>query len=429
MRNEVNTILNYLDGEKVMVLLRDQILSSSASRPAELAQTVASLRDAIKQTNIQSHKYAGYYYLFLGCAYYEQDQYQNAVTSLQSAVNELWGAQVNKALARWLIGLCHANMQDFPKARNELQEALQLLATHIGNNSPRTDKEYRSRQTIRQNIKDAHDRLFNEPLFRNVLPDPAQSADRFPVQDPPTDEKDAFPTSFNMPISVTNENYPTINVPVNVNNENSPVNKISFQPPSPNPEPKTAKAEQQQEYEPERPHETRTDDDGYLVIKSIPVYEEYVRAGNKEEITPSNHNEQFAEFHQVSIGEKTYTIHSIKSNSKQISINKDRDWVWVKVKGKSMNAIKGRVSINDGDYILFQYNSNANDNDIVIAVRKDANTITQDASTHVKRFRKHENMLYSESTETGPNYEPMDITEHNMEIIGIVYAVAKPIPD
>ncbi|MBK9209630.1 MAG: hypothetical protein IPL71_15545 [Anaerolineales bacterium] len=424
MKDEVNTILNYLDGENVMVLLRNQLLSSSASRPAELAQTVASLRDAIKQTNIQSHKYAGYYYLFLGCAYYEQDQYKNAVSSLQSAVSELWGSQVNKALARWLIGLCHANMQDFPKARNELQEALQLLATHIGNNSPRTDKEYRSRQTIRQNIKDAHDRLFNEPLFRNVLPDPAQSADRFPVQDPPTDEKDAFPTSFNMPISVTNENYPTINVPVNVNNENSPVNKISFQPPSPNPEPKTAKAEQQQEYEPERPHETRTDDDGYLVIRSIPVYNKFARAGNEKGSKPEISQGQAAEFHQVSIDGKIYSIHSLKSNTKQVNVNQDGMWGWIKVKGQSMNAMKGNVSINDGDYILFQYNSNANDNDIVIATRKDANISTQDASTHVKRFRKLENMFYSESTETGPNYEPIDMKASNMKIIGIVYWIA-----
>ena len=423
MRNEVNTILNYLDGEKVMVLLRDQILSSSASRPAELAQTVASLRDAIKQTNIQSHKYAGYYYLFLGCAYYEQDQYQNAVTSLQSAVNELWGAQVNKALARWLIGLCHANMQDFPKARNELQEALQLLATHIGNNSPRTDKEYRSRQTIRQNIKDAHDRLFNEPLFRSVLPDPAQSADRFPVQDPPTDEKDAFSTSFNMPISVTNENYPTINVPVNVNNENSPVNKISFQPPSPNPEPKTAKAEQQQEYEPERSHETRTDDDGYLVIHSIPVFDDYARAGNKDGPELNTSKDHFAEFHQVSIDGKQYIIHSLRSNTKQVNVIQDGKWGWIKIKGKSMDAMKGNTSINDGDYIFFQRNPNAGDNDIVIAIHKD------NLSAHVKRFRKYENTLYSETNEIGTEYKPMDIQKENMQIIGIVYAVAKPIPD
>jgi len=148
MKEEVNTILEYMECEKEreISLLRNQLLSLSQFRSAELQQNIDGLLNAIKQTNIQSHKYTGYYYFFLGCAYYEQGQYPNAISSLQSAVTEMWGIQKNKALARWLLGLSHSNLQDFSKARNELQEALKLLATHTDSNSLRTEREYKSRQ-------------------------------------------------------------------------------------------------------------------------------------------------------------------------------------------------------------------------------------------------------------------------------------------
>jgi tetratricopeptide (TPR) repeat protein len=435
MKEEINTVLRYLVCEGEMLLFRDQLLTLSAIQPIELRQTAICLMDAIKCTNIQSHKYAGYYYLFLGCAYYEQDEFQRAAPSLQSAVNEMWGVQVNKALARWLLGLCYSKMQEFPKARNELQEALQLLATHIGTNSSRAEWEHRSRQRIRQNIKEVLDRLFSEPLFRAIRPEPIQNGGRFPVQDPPMDENDAPSISLGLPISIKNENYPYINFPVTVTNENQPainlpvsatnenypVNKLSFNPTSPA---TTIKKEEHKNAE--RDYENRTDDEGYLVIQSIPVYEEYARAGQSDGPEPNISADQFAEFHQVSIKGKLHTIYSIKSNTKQINVNKAGIWSWIKVRGKSMNATKGNVSINDGDYILFQRNPNANDNDIVIATRND--TVTNDSSVHVKRLRKFENMLYSETTEKGPEYAPIDIEKNNMEIVGIVYAVAKPFP-
>jgi|GEM_PF-1825601 len=413
MKEEINTILGYLECEREMFLLRNQLLSLDASHPTELQQTIISLLDAIRQTNIQSHKYAGFYYLFLGCAYYEQDQYQSAVLSLQSAVNELWGSQVNQALARWLLGLIHSNMQDFPKARNELQEALQLLASHRGTNSPRTEREHRSRQTIRQNIKDAYERLFNAPLFRAVRPDPAQRGDRFPVQDPPTDENDA------PPISITNENYPAINIPVTVTNENNPVNNFSFTPSSPEAKAKTVSEQHENK---EKEYETRTDDDGFLVIHSVPVYEGFARAGNKDEPEPEISRNRFAEYHQVSIENKLYTIHSLRSRAKQVNVLREGKWAWIKVKGKSMNKIKGNVPINNGDYVLFQSSLSADDNDIVIAVHK------ENLSAHVKRLRDSKTTLHSETTETGSEYQPIDIKEGGMKIVGIVYAVAKPIP-
>lgn len=425
MKEETNTILGHMECTGEMSLLQDRLLSLSASRPAELQQTIFNLLNAIKHTNIQSHGHAGFYYLFLGCAYYEQDEFQKTEVSLQSAIAELWGSQVNKALARWLLGLCYSNLQEFPRARNELQEALQLLASHRGSNSPRTEREHRSRQIIRQNIKNAHERLFNGPLFRDVRPDPAQKDVRFPVQNPPTDENVTPPISIinenypsiNAPITVKNENSPAINAPVTVTNENYPANKLSFNPPSPNTPVKKEKFENR-----EIDYETRTDDDGYLVIQSIPVYEKYARAGQTDGPEPIISKNQFAEFHQVYIDGKLYTIHSLRSKAKLVNVIQEGRWGWIKVKGKSMNAIKGNIPINDGDYILFQRNPNADDNDIVIAVHKD------NLSAHVKRLRKYEKTLYSETTETGAEYAPINIEEDKMQIAGIVYAVAKPIP-
>jgi hypothetical protein len=472
MKNEINTILGYLECEREMILSRDQLLSLSALQAAELQQTIANLEDAIRQINIQSHKFVGFYYLFLGCAYYEQDKFQQAASSVQNAANELWGVPVNKALARWLLGLCYSSMQDFPRARNELQEALNLLATHIGTNSPRTEKEHRSRQPIRQSIKDALDRLFNEPLFRAIRPDSPQSDSRFPVQNPPVDENDTPSISLGLPISITIENYPyinspvtltnennpTINVPVTVTNKNNPaidvpvtvtnennpainvpvtmtnenypaidipvtvpnenyfINKLSFNPPPPD---VTVKVKPETT---EGNYENRTDDDGYLVIQSVPVYEEYARAGKTGEPEPVISKDQFAEFHQVNIEDKLYTIHSLRSKSNRVNVIKEGSWGWIKVKGESMNDIKGKVSINDGDYVLFQRNPSADDNDIVLAVRND------DFSTHVKRLRKFEKTLLSETNKKGSEYEPIDMEEKNMKIAGIVYAVAKPIP-
>ena len=401
MKEEVNTILEHLECEKEreMSLLRNQLLSLSQFRSAELQQNIDGLLDAIKQTNIQSHKYTGYYYFFLGCAYYEQGQYPNAISSLQSAVTEMWGIQKNKALARWLLGLSHSNLQDFSKARNELQEALKLLATHTASNSLRTEREYKSRQTIQQKIKDKLDKLFNEPLFRTVQAEPDQRADRFPVQNPPESEDKGASVS----ISITSENRPNIKTSANV-----PLSG--------------AKPEKADEENTNKHYETRTDDDGYLIIQSVPVFEEYTRAGKSDEPKPIPSKDKFAEFHQVNIEDVLYSIHSLRSDTKRINLTRERNWGWIKVKGKSMNHLKGKQhSIDDGDYVLFQENPNANDNDIVIAVDKD------NKSTHVKRLRKLEKMLYSESTEKGEEYKPIDMRKNNMEIKGIVYAVAKPI--
>jgi tetratricopeptide (TPR) repeat protein len=399
MKKEVNTILEHLECEKEreILLLRNQFLSLSESHSSELQQIIYRLLDAIKQTNIQSHKYVGFYYFFLGCSYYEQSQYKDAILSLQSAVAEMWGSTKNKSLTRWMLGLSHSNVQDFPKARNELQEALHLLATNIDSNSPRTEREYKSRQTIQQKIQSKLEQLFNEPLFRTGQSNPAQITNRFPVQDPP----EGVGEGNSISISITSENPSNIKTSSNILSSGT--------------KPKQTRENIKRNYE------TRTDDDGYLIIPAISIYEEYTRAGRLDEPKPIASTNKFAEFHQVNIEGILYTIHSLKSNTKRINLIQESNWGWIKVRGKSMNDLKGKISINDGDYVLFQKNYNANDNDIVIAIHKDNN------STHVKRLRKVEKMLYSETTEKGEEYQPIDMKENNVEVMGIVYAVAKPI--
>jgi len=401
MKDDLQVIMSYMNCEGEISRLQDWVISLSVSRPLELERTINELNDVIKQTNIQSHKYAGYYYLFLGCVYYEQGNNKRAIQSLQSAITEMWGQQINKILAHWLIGSCYFNLREFPKARRELEEALQLLAANGRVNSTLLkDKGNLPRQAIQHELENTLKLLFDQPLFRNVTPDPIQSIDRFPVQNPPESGKDTLPDSLEIPISVTNENYL--------------VNRLSFKLP---PSESTFKQENPNT---EKAYENRTDDDGYLVIRSIPVYEGYVRAGQSNSPEPNIDLDNFAEIHQISIEGRLHTLHSLRSKSKQVNVIKENSWGWIKVKGKSMNSIKGNVSINDGDYVLFQKNSNADDNDIVIAVQRD------ELSTHVKRYRKFEKMLYSETGETGPEYAPIDIQENNVGIWGIVYVVAKP---
>jgi phage repressor protein C with HTH and peptisase S24 domain len=240
--------------------------------------------------------------------------------------------------------------------------------------------------------------------------------ENYPYINSPVTVRNENHPSINMPVNITNENSPAINVPVTVTNENYPSNKLSFSPPSPD-----IRIEKELENA-EKDYENRTDDEGYLVIHSVPIYKGYARAGKSGEPEPVLSKDQFAEFHQVNIEDKLYTIHSLRK-SNRVNVPKEGNWGWIKVKGESMNALAGKVHINDGDYVLFQKNSNADDNDIVIAVNKDNH------STHVKRFRKFEKTLYSESTDkTSDKYAPIDMEENNMEIVGIVYAVANLIP-
>lgn len=192
MKEEVNTILNYIDTQcnEDIFRLQDWLFSLHASRPNELSQAINNLSDTIKHVNFHDIQQMGTYYLFLGCVYYELDNYKMAIPRLEKAVNEIWGAQVNKALTHWLLGLCYRNTNQYPKARQELEEAIELLATNTSVNTFRINSQNQKRQEIRQEIQSIHYQLLNDPLFSTEPPVPNQGADFAPKQKSTINEDD-----------------------------------------------------------------------------------------------------------------------------------------------------------------------------------------------------------------------------------------------
>ena len=91
-----------------------------------------------------------------------------------------------------------------------------------------------------------------------------------------------------------------------------------------------------------------------------------------------------------------------------------------------MNKIQNKASILDGDFVLLLFTQNADDNDVVLTAIEDTQT-GQNFLT-IKRYRKEMQILQSETTEKGKEYEDLILGDGNkIKIIGIAYAVAKPI--
>ena len=208
MKDEFNRILEYLICDDELHHIRNWLYPLNASNLIELDEAIEQLSDAISQINLNNHEHTGMYHLFLGCLFYEKNMNQMAIQHAQSAIRQMWDSTVNKALAHWLLGLIFSNIGDSPKARHELQNALKLLAANSSLNSPRANREKRSRQTIQQDIGNTLKQFLQQPIFRTVRPDPASAADRFPIQNPPVDEENGTPISLHIPISITNEFNP-----------------------------------------------------------------------------------------------------------------------------------------------------------------------------------------------------------------------------
>ena len=116
MKEDINTILTYMDTQhdEQIFRLREWLFSLSTSRTNELSEAIDKLSEIIKHVTTHEIQQIGFYYLFMGCMYYEQGKYQHAINYLQNAVNEIWGAQENKSLTHWLLGLSYRNIQQFP---------------------------------------------------------------------------------------------------------------------------------------------------------------------------------------------------------------------------------------------------------------------------------------------------------------------------
>ncbi len=98
----------------------------------------------------------------------------------------------------------------------------------------------------------------------------------------------------------------------------------------------------------------------------------------------------------------------------------------VKIYGHSTNDISHKPSIMDGDFVSLLFTPDTNNNDIALASFDDQQT-SQSFLT-VKRYRNWEQSLNSETAETGTEYKKIVLKElDSAKIIGIVYAVTKPI--
>ena len=181
MKEELNIILRYLDHDDEEILnLRDSILELDILHQYEIEKIIEYLSYSIAQVNnIESHDHLGYYYFFLGSAYYEKGEYITVIESLESTISQLWEAQINKSLAYWLLGVSYSHLNKYSKARGALQEALNILSVYTGTNSSYVQEQQQAKLVIRKRINQDLVNLNNKSTHY-VLPSKIQETQKPP---------------------------------------------------------------------------------------------------------------------------------------------------------------------------------------------------------------------------------------------------------
>lgn len=403
MKKNIVMLLEHLECDDSKTSeLRDLFMSLNTLSSGKLDLEERHLQDTIKEINTQNHKCIHTIYFFLGCIYYEQNKYKKALEYLAYAGIGSWHSRTNKSLTKWLIALICFDQKDFPKARLELAEATQLLETTAAINSLRAGLENRSRQAIRQGMAKTKELLASEPFFHFIPstsennPDSRPSGDSSAKQtgEPEENTKSnsaAYQETYTTEdVSVLQSTESSFEIPVNTN-----INSIN-----------------------------QTQTDGYLSIQSLPVYEQNISASKPGYPLSTLEKIGFAETQIIILEDKLYRIHSMKRKDNEIKITQNTELGWVKVVGKSMNCIPNRASIENGDFVLSKFANDADENDIVLASLEDPQTMQ--IHLVVKRYRKELQVLQSETTEEGADYEDINLNnKNNAKIIGIVLAVAK----
>ncbi len=398
MREEINEILRMLQVDERISNLRDELLLLSVGNTQIIREEISKINRLIPTESYSDHDNAGLYHLLVGCCYFELNEFDQATKSLNKAIAQIWNSDVNKSLAHWLSGMIYTAARDFSRASNEIITAYKLIESKPPS-SVRIKNENMLRQEVRLVFDNRVARLEDNPLMSHIDSNLGQE-NNFRLQEK-QDEEDKTP-----PVVVINENYP-------VNKLSVLVSGISHE------------DEAQKEKEEEnKQNENRTDDidADYIYIQSLPVYDQKARAGKSGEIELIQKPSSYTEAQQIIIEDMLHNVHSLRPGTKRINITTHTSWGWMGVSGKSME----KANIHEGDYILFQYNKNANDNDIVIAHYQDKKTT--DSLVIVKRFNSIDNVLASDTDKKGDEYEDILIEETGAQIIGIVYAVAKPVP-
>jgi tetratricopeptide (TPR) repeat protein len=153
MKEEIDTILRHLDEyDEEILTLRDSILKLSVSQAESLDYKLQYLHDLRKQVNTKNHDFIGYYDLFLSCICYEKGEYSQVLDYLEGSVLQLWGSSINKSLAHWLLGLAYSQVNEYPKARGELQNALDILSINTRVSTLQIQTQNRRNLVIREKI-------------------------------------------------------------------------------------------------------------------------------------------------------------------------------------------------------------------------------------------------------------------------------------
>lgn len=397
MREEIIEILRILQTDERISSLRDELYPLSIEEPQTIREEIAKINRLIPTESYSDHDNAGLRHLLVGCCHFEMNEFEQATKSLNKAIAQIWNSDINKSLAYWLAGMIYTVTRDFPRASNEIIAAYKLIETKFPS-SARIKNENILRQEIKQVFDNRVTRLEDTPLLSNIDANLAQE-NNFRLQEKQGEEEKT------PPVVVINENYP-------VNKLSVLVSGVSTE------------GESQKEKEKEnKQNENRTDDidADFIYIQSLPVYDQKARAGKSGEIELIQKPSSYTEAQQIIIEDRLHNVHSLRPGTKRINITTHTSWGWMGVNGKSME----KANIHEGDYILFQYNKNASDNDIVIAHYQDKKTT--DSLVTVKRFNSIDNVLVSDTDEEGDEYEDILIEETGAQIIGIVYAVAKPV--
>ena len=164
-----------------------------------------------------------------------------------------------------------------------------------------------------------------------------------------------------------------------------------------------------------------------MTFQTLPVYEQAAAASKSGKPVINLNIIGYTEAQIIILDGLPHKVHPVKWASNEIRIvNNDKKWGWVKIQGNSMNNIPYKTSIMNGDFVLLQFNQTVDDNDIVLASVEEAQT-AQSFLT-IKRYRRDKQILQSETTEKGKEYEDLTLGDENkIKLIGIAYAVAKPV--
>ncbi len=159
----------------------------------------------------------------------------------------------------------------------------------------------------------------------------------------------------------------------------------------------------------------------YLTLLSLPIYPG-VQAGTNGPILvrPKLKSSQ-TDISLITLDQKSYSLHSLLKDKRQITLSDGLKYGWAKVFGDSMNA----ANIYEHDYVLFYESADAEHHSIVVASLLEQDGI--DLKLIVKRYNKIDRLLLSETIP--PNlYDPIELGGET-KILGTVVAIAKPIDE